>query len=275
MNLFFVLLDVDFYFLTEVKMSIHSQIKDILWEALFPSDGRCIFCKKLLLFEPNPFCYSCLDKIPWVGERVCKKCGKEEIIGDTGLCIDCAHWEHQYEQGISLFTYTGNGKKIIQEIKFNGNRKLALWTGKKIGQKLRKQNWQKKIQGIVPVPLHENRMKERGFNQSEELAKGISSILDIFTLKDLLIRIKDTPHQTDLTRSQRQENIKKAFQVRDSRVIQGKKVLLVDDVYTTGATINACAETLKQAGAREVYFAVAATGKSMMEEVFSLAPHRH
>lgn len=248
-------------------MSIYGSIKEMIREGLFPSDGRCIFCKKLLLFEPNPFCDSCLEKIPWIGQKTCKKCGKEEVIEDTGLCTDCIHWEHQYEQGITLFTYIGNGKKIIQEIKFDGNKKLAQWTGKKVGQKLKKQNWQQKIQTIVPVPLHENRRRERGFNQSEEIAKGISSILSISMLKNSLIRVKDTPHQTGLMRNQRQENIKKAFQIVDIESVQDKKVLLVDDVYTTGATIDSCAKTLKQAGAKEVYFAVLAIGKSRIEEV--------
>lgn len=245
-------------------MDIFCQIKEALSETLFPSDGRCTFCRKLLLFEPQPFCYPCLEKIPWIGARTCKKCGKEEVVTDTLLCHDCFHTPHQYQQGLSLFTYIGEGKRIVQEIKFERNKKLGLWVGKQMGKKIQVAHWKDSLDMIVPIPLHPNRLQERGFNQSEELAKGIKDILDIPLETKPLLRTKDTPHQTDLSKEQRQENIKSAFQVENPEMLRGKTILLVDDVYTTGSTIDACAEALKDAGAKEVYFSVAATGKGMV-----------
>lgn len=238
-----------------------SNIRELFSEVLFPSDGRCILCKKLLLFEPHPFCYSCLEKIPWIREKTCKKCGKEERISDTQLCYDCFHTSHLFEQGLSLFTYRGEGRRIIHEIKFEGNKKLGFWVGKQMGKKIQKGHWKDSLDMILPIPLHFKRLQERGFNQSEKLAKGITAILNISLETNLLRRIVDTPHQTDLSRKQRQENIKNAFQVEDPEILLGKRILLVDDVYTTGSTIDACAKVLKEAGAKKVYFSVAATGK--------------
>lgn len=241
-------------------MSILKVIKDELFEALFPSNGRCIFCNKTLLFETNPFCYNCSDKIHWIGNQVCEKCGKEEVIGNTRLCNDCNYNVHNYDQGMALFTYTREGKRIIQEIKYEGNKKLAKWLGIKLGNKLKDMGWQD-IDLILPIPLHPNRLKERGFNQSQEIAKGMIIPTDITLINDLLIRIKDTPHQTDLSKIERQRNIKDAFRILDDTAIQDKTILLVDDVYTTGSTMNACAEVLRNAGAKKIYFAVAATGR--------------
>lgn len=241
-------------------MSTLKDLKDVFFEALFPSDGRCIFCNALLVFERNPYCDDCSDRIQWIEEGTCEKCGKQEVIGGMKLCNDCAHSIHHYDQGMALFTYTRSGKKIIQEMKFEGNIKLAKWLGIKLGKKLKSMDWED-IDIILPIPLHPNRLKERGFNQSLEIAKAMIYSIKIPINNDLLIRIKDTPHQTDLSKIDRQKNIKNAFQIQQEDLIQGKVILLVDDVYTTGSTINACAEILRKAGAKKIYFAVAATGR--------------
>src|SRR5690554_3787137 len=146
-------------------MSTLKVIGEALFEAFFPSNGRCLFCNRLLLFEPNPYCYDCGDKIHWIGHQGCLKCGKEEIIESTGLCHDCTYNIHHYHQGMALFTYTREGKRIIQEIKYDGNKKLARWLVVKLSNKLKNMDW-KDIEMILPIPLHPNRLKERGFNQS-------------------------------------------------------------------------------------------------------------
>lgn len=241
-------------------MSTLKVIGNVLFEALFPSNGSCVFCNRILLFEPNPFCYDCAGKIHWIGQQVCEKCGKEEFLGSTGLCNDCTYNAHEYDQGMALFTYVREGKRIIQEIKYHGNKKLAKWLGVKLSKRLSEMDWQG-IDMILPIPLHPNRLKERGFNQSLEIAKGMVASMDIPLIDNLLIRVKDTPHQTDLSKVERQRNIKDAFRIEDETIIQGKTILLVDDVYTTGSTINACAKVLRKAGAKKIYFAVAATGR--------------
>lgn len=241
-------------------MSTFAVIKELLGESLFPSDGRCLFCNKLLIFENSPFCFTCIENIHWIGDRVCEKCGKEEHYGNTRFCRDCNYNIHHYHQGIALFTYNSQGKRIIHDIKFQANKKLGRFLGNKLGEKVKSMAWQE-IHMVLPVPLHPNRHKERGFNQSQEIARGIINNIPSTLVSDLLVRVRDTPHQTDLTKSQRQNNIKNAFAIEDKEIVSGKTVLLVDDVYTTGSTINECGKVLMDSGAARVYFAVLAIGQ--------------
>jgi len=106
---------------------------------------------------------------------------------------------------------------------------------------------------LVPVPLHKKKLKERGYNQSQELAKELSKIVKVPVVLDVLIKIKSTPSQIGLKKEQRQENLTGAFQIKNPAEIAGKKVFLVDDVYTTGSTMEECAKTLKKSGAKSVF----------------------
>jgi len=130
-----------------------------------------------------------------------------------------------------------------------------------MGESMLRVPWMKELHLIIPVPLHGNRLRERGFNQSLLLAQGMMAILELPMEEDLLGRTKDTPHQTHLTKKEREWNIRDAFQVADPEGVLGKNILLVDDVYTTGSTINACAKALKAAGGESIYFSVAAIGR--------------
>ncbi len=113
---------------------------------------------------------------------------------------------------------------------------------------------------LIPVPLEKKRLKWRGFNQAEELAKEISIFLKIPLIKDILVKTRGTLPQTELSEESRKENIKGVFLCKNSNQIKGKKILLVDDVYTTGATMEECAKVLKEAGARETIGIVVARG---------------
>jgi ComF family protein len=125
---------------------------------------------------------------------------------------------------------------------------------------VKKMNWP--IDVIVPVPLHKIRLDERGYNQSELLARELSYRLNIFMSKALR-RVRNTTTQTALHKEERIENVKGAFKVTYKDTIVGKNVLLVDDVLTTGATLDECAKVLKENGAKDVYVATIATGKNM------------
>lgn len=117
---------------------------------------------------------------------------------------------------------------------------------------------------LIPVPLHKKKLKDRGFNQAEEIAKYLAEAWKITLLSDVLIKTRKTESQTKLSKEQREKNVREAFRLREppsfahqrkggSEIIQGKKVLLVDDVYTTGSTMNECARVLKEAGAKQVW----------------------
>jgi len=123
---------------------------------------------------------------------------------------------------------------------------------------------------LVPVPLEKRKLKWRGFNQSEEIGKEISKFLNIPLINDILFKIKETLPQVELSEKEREENIKGVFIIRNRKKISGKKILLVDDVYTTGSTMKECAQLLKKAGAKEVIgivIARAAPGQDQFKNV--------
>jgi ComF family protein len=122
------------------------------------------------------------------------------------------------------------------------------------------ENYKDQFDFIIPVPLHPSKRRKRGYNQSEEFGKGLSEILNIPCTEKFLKRIKSTTTQTKKSKLNRWENVNEVFEVRDSEELQGKRVLLVDDVVTTGATLEACGEKLLRAGCGEISIAcIAAT----------------
>ena len=123
---------------------------------------------------------------------------------------------------------------------------------------------------LVPVPLEKRKLKWRGFNQVEEIGKEISKFLNIPLINDILFKIKETPPQVELSEKEREENIKEVFIIRNREKILGKKILLVDDVYTTGSTMEECSQVLKKAGATEVIgivIARAAPGQDQFKNI--------
>ena len=123
---------------------------------------------------------------------------------------------------------------------------------------------------LVPVPLEKRKLKWRGFNQSEEIGKEISKFLNIPLINDILFKIKETPPQVELSEKEREENIKEVFIIRNREKILGKKILLVDDIYTTGSTMEECSQVLKKAGATEVIgivIARAAPGQDQFKNI--------
>lgn len=113
---------------------------------------------------------------------------------------------------------------------------------------------------LIPIPLKEKRLRWRGFNQAEEIGKELSSFLKIPLINDVLIKIKETLPQVELSDQERKENIKNVFAIKNKEKIQGRKILLVDDIYTTGSTMEEAAKVLKEAGAKEVIGIVVARG---------------
>jgi ComF family protein len=118
----------------------------------------------------------------------------------------------------------------------------------------------REIDAIVPVPLHSRKLRQREFNQAEYLAAGLSKVVNVPVLKWNLRRVKDTPTQTKLDAEARMKNLRDAFTVRDETALAGKRLVILDDVFTTGATMDSCARTMKSAGAREVIALAVARG---------------
>jgi len=150
-------------------------------------------------------------------------------------------------------------QKIIHHIKYRKMNILAVQVAKYLQPFLPKRFFDLPIDLAVPVPLHPMREKERGYNQSLYIARGFMCHSPEIIVTHTLIRGRNTPSQTQLNREQRQINVKDAFQINSENSVKGKVILLVDDVVTTGATLNECARILKTAGAKEVYAATLST----------------
>lgn len=240
-----------------------------LLDLIFIPNGRCPICLRVIFFCDDFICHDCERKLEVIRGKRCKKCGKD-IEEEKNYCSDCISYQYHYEKGYSLYNYEGSVRKIIYDIKFSNCPDLAIYMGKKLGLSLQSCSWIHEVDRIIPVPLHKNRMKSRGYNQSEKISWGIMrSFVEggEFTKFDLelecLIRERDTPHQLELKKEERFENVNKAFAVIDYEKIKDKTILLVDDVYTTGATIEACCQTLIKGGAKKVYFATLASVKKL------------
>ena len=203
---------------------------------------------------------------------ICLLCG-ERTEGDRQICPDC--WDkfldtlklnfqkykkdfHHltgeifFDEMVTCWTYTSEIEKLIHRVKYQRGKKLAILLGRTAGKNLQQvfKGWDDTL--IIPVPLHRVRQRERGYNQSELLCQGLAAHIPVPISSDLLFRHRNTPSQTKLTAQERHENVKDAFTIRQPDRLAGKKIILVDDVSTTGATMNSCASCLKKAGAEKV-----------------------
>ncbi len=202
----------------------------------------CLLCGERLETE-GAFCLTCLKKFLDSLELASQKGRK-----DFPRLRD----EVFFDEMVSCWAYTPDLEKVIHRIKYQRGKKLGFFMGRKAGEALRGhfRGWKDGL--FVPVPLHKVRKRERGFNQSEILCRGLSKHISFRVCPDLLVRHRNTATQTKLDAQERQENVRDAFEVHHSGLVVGKRVVLVDDVVTTGATMNSCAKSLKKAGAKEV-----------------------
>lgn len=219
-------------------------------DLLFPP--ACQLCRQVGRF---PLCPPCQGQFRLIVPPVCQRCGRP-LRGPPGLvatCLSCRYWWYHYASARAAGVYDGSLRDAIHALKFRGCRAMAAPLGALMAQVAW---WEVPPAGaLVPVPLHARRLRERGFNQSELLARAIGRVLRIPVLPALR-RIRSTEAQSRLTVEARRENVRGAFQARGS--LGGQAVVLVDDVVSTGFTASECARQLRRAGAREVHLLTAA-----------------
>ena len=219
----------------------------------FPS--FCKLCSCLLeLPSEKVICQSCLDKLIPRRSYFCACCGRFfDGSGESHLCLNCLKKMPSFACHRSCGHYSGRLKDTILLYKYRKyrvlGRELAQFVYSTLGQN--RELW-KDVEIIMPVPLHPKRKRKRGFNQAQVIAQEMARLKGIELIKGGLAKKRNTPPQTSLDRTHREENVKEVFRVKREREIQGKVVMLVDDVYTTGATMEACSLELKLAGAKEV-----------------------
>jgi competence protein ComFC len=194
------------------------------------------------------WCSSCQEKIEQLGDQVCPFCGYPS--SDKEVCPACRASTPPYNALRSFGFFSGPLREALHRLKYRQDIGLGEVLSNHLNQLVNQQNWQFEL--ITAVPLSQNRLRQRGYNQASLLAWPIALARRIPYLRDSIKRIKDTRSQVGLTVHERSKNVEDAFRANPQQV-SGKRVLIVDDVTTTGATIRACAEALLAAGASGVY----------------------
>lgn len=233
-------------------------IFEILTALLFPKKNVCYICGR---HTPQEYvCITCAKSIK-MSLPYCSVCGRyfteHTILNGMSICSDCQEGVPPFLLARSAGPYQGALKEAIYILKYEGNRYIADYLGRLMAERFLNEPLYKDADLVVPVPLNEEKEEERGFNQSELLAQKLNKLLGVPTAS-VLIRTKNTSRQSDLSRKERLANIKGVFKTIES--VQGRKILLVDDILTTGATVSECTRELLLAGAEKVYVLTLASG---------------
>jgi ComF family protein len=236
-----------------------------LYSAFFPSD--CRLCSAPLNTASRlPVCDACLSRVERMPPNRCRACGDLFPVGyrsSTGLCPDCAFEVPPFERAAAYGPYTGGLRELVHLLKYEQVKPASKILGRILSDAARTLELRGEVI-VIPVPLHAAKLRQRGFNQSELIAKEALRHLQgypdaNFTLEVALMkRRRDTPSQVGMTREDRAANLRGAFGVTSRSRIRGKQVLLVDDVLTTGATVSECTRVLRRAGAKHVWVATVA-----------------
>lgn len=203
-------------------------LKDFI-NLLFPR--QCLHCKKNI--DQDFLCDDCLKTIKFTNDYLYPTSSQCYLRLHSGLKI-------KFGMSMCLFQKKTAIRDLMHGLKYGHQPKIGVWLGKMCGEKLLQYHFDSHIDLIIPIPLHMQRLKSRGYNQSTMFAKGLSEKLNRPVYEDIVIRIKNTPTQTTQHRNERFENVKDSFEVISPQKVEGKNILLVDDIITTGATLISC-----------------------------------
>lgn len=220
---------------------------DIILNLIYPP--RCIFCDSILYFMDNiEVCNKCFNKLPLKNEN--KICYRKFCNMDFDS-ITC------------LFNYGGIVKEALHRYKYEEKSFYYRAWANLIVYFTKKMTKFDEFDIILSVPLHKDKLKKRGYNQSALISKKLSKLIKIPEKSNVFKRIKDTESQMSLDRAKREKNIKNAFKITDRLVIENSKIILIDDILTTASTIKECSRILKKSGAKKIHVIVLASGNEL------------
>ena len=226
---------------------------------------RCPICDKPVKPYGALICTECADVPQPVGDVTCRKCGKP-VQPEEEYCEDCRTRPHMFYAGAASFKYRSISGSLYR-FKYERRREYADYYCGILAQTLERfleeRGEEHRPDMLIPVPCSKARMRKRGYNQAALLARGTAHRAGFEVREDVLIRSKDTAAMRRMTAAERQNNLKKAFHVYGNGV-RLKSIMLIDDIYTTGATIDACSGALLGAGAKEVNFLTLAIGENTL-----------
>lgn len=239
-----------------------------LKERLFPQKFTCEVCGVELFGgrEGDRFCDLCKPEIHFNDKTRCPVCGRRFVYNE--VCFECKNKPPVFTRAVSAFVYDGHMPHLILKFK-NGAKYLKDFFAEEIYKRL---DDFPEFDGIVYVPMTAMELFNRGYNQSRALANSLSRLIGVPVIKKAVIKTERTKHQKNLNRAEREKNLLSCFEV-DEPAVRGKTLLVVDDVLTTGATLNAVSAALYKAGCERVYAAtVASVEQELIKENFDFAP---
>lgn len=238
-----------------------NQIKDwgkSLGVLLYPE--VCPFCGKTIEYSKEKLCKECSLKLDPIKSPTCLKCGKEVDDQEVDCCDDCRSLTRSYIKGFPAMNYSTEMSECLGSFKYHNMRCYGGFLADLIVRNKGKDILSAAPEVIVPVPIHKTKLKDRGYNQAELLARELGRRLDIPVDNTLILRAVKTTPQKELGNVQREENLKRAF-ISSKKIVKYKSALVVDDIYTTGATIEACTRALQGMGIKEIYYTSVCVGK--------------
>jgi ComF family protein len=209
---------------------------------IFPD--YCLACEQALVKGEDQLCTECRYHLPQSNFHLDpRNILTKRFAGAIPLRYCLAYLK--FEKGSKV-------QRILHTLKYEGNQSIGISLGKWYGQHLVNHSIHEHFDLILPVPLHPSKLKKRGYNQSDTFAQGLSEAMNVPWSADILARTKATETQTRKSKSERWENVSSIFEVKESEMVKSKRILLVDDVITTGATIEACLQVLQKADSQEL-----------------------
>ena len=225
-------------------------------DVLYPP--RCPICDGVRLSDEPVCCPGCLSKISFISEPYCLCCGRPLSADEREFCYDCQKRTRSYAGGVSLAVYEGLWRESIVRFKYHSREEYASWYAEQLILRFSDRLRNLHADTVLAVPMHERKVRKRGYNQAESLAKELAVRMGVPFCKGVLQRTRYTAPQKELSDVARLQNLTMAFAVDEEKLTAYKKdhaferVILVDDIYTTGSTMEACARLLIKAGAKAV-----------------------
>jgi len=224
---------------------------DSLADLFFPA--HCLQCRVRLLQDKKLLlCDDCLEQISYIIAPHCPQCGRPFLAGENHLCSTCLITPPAYTRARSLAFYQKPLSNLLVALKYQGDVSVLSTIGELCQTHFALEAFAQQVDLIIPVPLHPGRLRKRGFNQAQLLAASCFPDKRKLLRPGLLIRKKNTIPQTQLSGAERRKNLAGVFGLSKTASITGKRIILVDDVFTTGSTVNECAKVLRRAGADEI-----------------------
>lgn len=242
-------------------------IIDTILDLVYPPGLYCISCGKITdASRTYGLCNDCMEAVNWASANHCKKCGRPLSDTDPGpLCFGCSAVErsaqpYAFDRGYACAGYGAAEQALIFAFKYGRQSHIGDVLGEILHDRMSAEYGADELAGmydiLLPVPIHKDKKKKRGFNQAELMAKSFAKRSGICCESDAVTRTKKTKAMKALSPDERRANVQSAFELRERKkaIIQGSSILLIDDIFTTGATINEIARILKAAGATRVDF---------------------